>query len=306
MVFENAFICLKTWLRSQGWVRLVSLSSTLLLACTIATAAYADDLSAAVETPVIQARDYPIFLRLAAADVVYLGEQHDNAADHAAQLDIIQALYQENGTVAFALEMFQRPFQTVIDRYLAGEISEAALIEGSEYERRWRFPWEYYAPILRFAKQYQIPVIALNAPSEVTHQVASEGLESLSSEAFRYLPDRADIDTSNAAYREFVIATLGSHGSHGLFNADNFFAAQVIWDETMAHAIAEFRRANSNTQMIVIAGQGHLVYGYGIPNRVARRLGDDLQQQVVLLNPPQETLEVSDNPIADLLWYSKS
>ena len=246
------------------------------------------------------------FQALVAADVVYLGERHDSEADHAAQLTIIEGLYAADPDMAIALEMFQRPFQPAIDRYLAGELSENELIEQTEYLERWGFPWEFYAPFLRFARDHELPVLALNAPSEISRQVAREGLESLAGEDFRYIPPLTDIDISNNDYREFVAAAFGSHSGHGNFNFDNFFAAQVTWDETMAMTIAEFKASNPNTQVVVLAGNGHVIYGHGIPDRVARRLGDDLTQQIVLLNPADFLTEPSEaEAIADFFWYSE-
>lgn len=240
------------------------------------------------------------------ADIVYLGETHTSPADHAAQLEILQALYAKNPQLAIGMEMFQRPFQAVLDEYLAGTITEAELVQRSDYDRRWGFPWEYYAPILRFAKAKQLPVIALNAPAEVTRKVAREGLDGLTAADFRDIPDRAQLDTSNANYRRFVLSAFDSHAAHGNFNVDHFFAAQVVWDETMAQSIATFRRANPRTQVVVLAGQGHVVYGYGIPDRVARRLGRSLNQKIVLLNPPPDLNAAAETAIADLLWYSAS
>jgi len=234
-------------------------------------------------------------------DVVYLGEQHDSEADHAAQLEIIQALYAENPDIAIALEMFQRPFQPVIDRYLTGEISEAELVAQTEYERRWGFPWDYYAPMVRFAQENNLPVLALNAPSEVVRQVAREGLGSLQEQDFRYIPPLEEIDISNTQYQDFVMAAFGSHGAHGELNFENFFAAQVLWDETMAATVAEFKQASPDTRVVVLAGSGHVIYGYGIPSRVARRL-DSITQTTVLLNPA-EALQDEANGAADVLWY---
>ncbi len=239
---------------------------------------------------------------LIAADVVYLGERHDSVADHEAQLAIIEALYAENANVAIALEMFQRPFQPVLDRYLAGEITEAALVEQTEYEQRWGFPWELYAPIVRFAKAHQLPLIALNAPTEVVRQVARQGLDDLEPQDLAYIPPLADLDMGNDAYRTLVLQVLGAHGSHGNFNPDYFFAAQVVWDETMAERIAEFRTIHPETQIIVLAGQGHVTFGYGIPDRVARRLGEDLSQQIVVLNPSDKI--AAEEAAADVFWYS--
>lgn len=236
------------------------------------------------------------------ADVVYLGERHDSAADHAAQLEILKALQESDSEIAIAMEMFQRPFQPVLDRYLAGEISEAELVEQSEYEQRWGFPWELYAPILRLAQANDWPVLALNAPTEVVRQVAGQGLDSLTADDFRYIPPRDQIDTGNADYQALVMGAFGAHGAHGEMNFENFFAAQVLWDETMAETIAEFHLANPGYQVVVLAGQGHVVYGYGIPDRVERRLGAEVNQQIVLLNPPAAITEARDG-VANLFWY---
>jgi len=243
------------------------------------------------------------FQPLLEADVVYLGERHDSAADHRAQLEIIQRLQAENAQVAIALEMFQRPFQPVIDRYLAGEITEADLVAQTEYEQRWGFPWEFYAPILRLAQEQGLPVLALNAPSEVVRQVARQGLDSLEGDDFRYIPPLDQIDITNEAYQAFVFSAFGAHGAHGGMDFDNFFAAQVLWDETMAETIATFRQENPDYQVVVLAGQGHVVYGYGIPDRVSRRLESSLNQHIVLLNPPEAATE--EAAIADQFWYSQ-
>jgi uncharacterized iron-regulated protein len=101
---------------------------------------------------------------------VYLGETHDSPEDHQAQLEILQALYREKlknakdataPRLVIAMEMFQRPYQNILDQYIAGKITEEQLIEQSEYEERWGFPWEYYAPILRFARAHQLPRLSL-------------------------------------------------------------------------------------------------------------------------------------------------
>lgn len=287
--------------RLQRWSTTLGLCGSFLL---IAPACSAGQTPPVVETQDdtdISAQVQP----LVEADVVYLGEHHDSAADHRAQMAIIEAMYAENPDIAIALEMFQRPFQPVIDRYLAGDISEAELVQQTEYERRWGFPWEYYAPMLRFAQAHQLPVLALNAPSEVVRQVAREGLVSLDDDDFRYIPPLDDIDTSNSDYQDFVRTAFGAHGGHGDFNFDNFFAAQVVWDETMAATIAEFKQISPDTTVVVIAGSGHVIYDYGIPDRVARRLGADLQQTSVLINFPEDLLADSSEGVADLIWYAE-
>lgn len=285
----------KQW--GLGWALLGAVVMTTPLACSA-------EQVMAPEMPVsLSSTEDEAFQTLLSADVVYLGERHDSEADHAAQLEIIEGLYAENPDLAIALEMFQRPFQPAIDRYLAGEISETELVEQTQYVERWGFPWEFYAPFLRFAQENDLPVLALNAPSEITRQIAREGLSSLAGDDFRYIPPLEEIDTSNTDYQEFVAQAFGAHGSHGNFDFDNFFAAQVTWDETMAMTIVDFKADNPAIQVVVLAGNGHVIYGHGIPDRVQRRLGDDLTQQIVLLNPI-DFFEEEGAAIADVFWYS--
>ncbi len=264
-----------------------------------------------VSTPINSEEQRPhqerILAELEQANVVYLGENHDSLEDHQAQLEIIQALYQKNGQIVIAMEMFQRPFQGAIDQYLAGEITEKELVERSEYEQRWGFPWEYYAPILRFAKEHNLPVLALNAPTEVTRKVARQGLANLTAEERTYLPPLAEIRIDNEQYRQMLqeIFQKHSHQSHGnSASFENFFAAQVVWDETMAQTIAEFYKINPNQQIVVLAGQGHIIYGYGIPQRVARRIEQDsfTQISVLLELTEEEIIPENEKVIADYFW----
>lgn len=257
-----------------------------------------------------------ILKELAKANVIYLGETHDNPADHAAKLEIIQ-LMAKNQKIAIAMEMFQRPYQSVLDEYLRGNLTEAELIEQTEYQTRWGFPWEFYAPILRFAQENQIPVLAVNVPNEITRQVARQGLESLSEDQKKFIPPFSEIRTDNSEYRQLIREVYDAiHQNHGSSdNFENFFLAQVLWDETMAEAIANFHQANPDYQIIVLAGKGHVVYGYGIPSRVLRRVTESntesntnpnnrkpFQHRSVLLSPIPELEWDSNKPIADFVW----
>ncbi|PSB20149.1 iron-regulated protein [Phormidesmis priestleyi ULC007] len=252
-----------------------------------------------------------VLQQLAMADVVYLGETHDRADDHRAQFAIIQSLHRLNPNLAIAMEMFQRPYQSVLDRYLAGTITEAQLKELTEYETRWGFPWEYYAPILRFAKKNRLPVIALNTPTEITRKVSRSGLESLTLADRRFIPPLSEILAEPDAYRERMrlIYQEIHQGKGNSSQFDRFFLAQILWDETMADRVSQFLRTNPTTNVVVLAGQGHIVYGDGIPNRVARRMPRTqrgaLLQSLILLNPPQEMTAKSDRPIADYFWNAQ-
>jgi uncharacterized iron-regulated protein len=242
---------------------------------------------------------------LAKADVVYLGETHARLEDRQTQLQIIQELQRQNQKVAIAMEMFQHPYQGAIDRYLAGHLSEQELIEQTEYNQRWGFPWESYAPILRFAKEKQLPVLAINTPTEITRQVARLGLKSLTPQQRQLIPPFSEIRTDNPEYRQLLAEIFQQHQHFGHGNSsgfEQFFQAQVLWDETMGTGIANFLKANPKYQVVVLAGRGHIVYDYGIPSRVARRLKDrKLVQRSVLLSAVKEVSK-NKRAIADFIW----
>ncbi len=242
-----------------------------------------------------------IIKELQTARVVYLGEIHDRDSDRQQQLMIIESLFKYKPQVAIGMEMFQRPAQPIIDRYLVGKITAPQLREQTEFDRRWGYKWESYEPILRFAKANNLPILALNTPTEITRKVAKQGLESLTGSDLQYIPPISEIDRSNAKYRETILASYQEHmGMVGTASKsfDRFYNAQLLWDETMADRIANFANQQPNYQIIVLAGQSHIEYGYGIPDRVARRLGAKTSQKTVILSYDGD---LKQRP-ADFLW----
>ena len=251
---------------------------------------------------------------LAKAEVVYLAETHDRPEDHQAQLYILQELHRLRPNLAIALEMFQRPYQPAIDRYLAGDLSEMELQSETQYQKRWGYPWEFYIPILRFAKQKKLPVVALNTPTEITRKVSRTGLDSLTLAEQQWIPPKSAIRLEPAAYRDRIRQIYDEihSGSGNSANFEKFFLAQVLWDETMADRIASTLQKRPDTLIVVLVGQGHVLYGDGIPNRVARRAGTNgflrrpLQQRSLLLNPSQDMQKQAGSAIADYFWNTFS
>ncbi|MEG4326338.1 ChaN family lipoprotein [Microcoleus sp. herbarium5] len=289
-------------MKTTKLIKLCALSLSIFLLCSSVVTAQ----TMANPQPGQTYTNQEILQQLVKAKVVYLGETHDSPEDHQAQLKIIREMQRQNRKIAIAMEMFQRPFQSAIDNYLAGKLTEQQLVEQTEYDRRWRFPWESYAPILRFAKENQLPVLALNTPSEVTRKVASQGLESLTAEEKKHIPPISEIRTDNAEYRQLLLEVFQQHQKAAQGNStgfERFLQAQVLWDETMAEKIAQFVKANPDYQVVVLAGKGHIIYGYGIPSRVERRLGvGNVKMRSVLLNSSDNPVLSADRPIADFVW----
>jgi uncharacterized iron-regulated protein len=244
-----------------------------------------------------------IIKQLETANVVYLGETHDRESDHQQQLAIIRALFKHRSKLAIGMEMFQRPAQPILDRYLAGKITATELRRQTEFDQRWGFRWEYYLPILEFAKANRLPMIALNTPTEITRKAAKQGLESLTQAELQYIPPVAEIDRSNAKYKQMILGNYQQHmgiASISSKSFDRFYTAQLLWDETMAERTANFVKQNPDYQTIVLAGSSHIIYGYGIPDRVMRRsVKSKFSQKTVLLSSDGD---LSQPQIADFIW----
>ena len=215
----------------------------------------------------IEAEEFLAALRT--KKVVYVGERHDQPADHGVQYAILRQLHGEEPALAIGMEMFQVPFQEPLDRWSAGLIDETVLRRDAEYDDRWGFDFSMYRPMLEYARSRGLEVVALNAPREVAHAVARGGVDSLDSELRATIPE---LDLDNAEHRAMFDAEfdVGEHGAQE--TVDLYYQAQVVWDETMGSRVAEtLERADGPAKVIVFAGRVHVKRGLGIPDRAAKR-----------------------------------
>ncbi len=203
--------------------------------------------------------------------IVYVGEYHDRHSHHDIQVQIIRGLLRQGRPLAVGMEMFQRPFQSTLDDYIAGSITEREFLARSEYFKRWGFDYNLYKPVLDLCRQEKVPVVALNLRREITEKVAKSGMDALSAEERGELP--ASMDLSDEAYRQRLRAIFDQHRGADGRSFDDFLQAQVIWDEAMAESVDGYLRDHPDRRMVVIAGGGHLAFGAGIPKRVFRRNG---------------------------------
>lgn len=234
---------------------------------------------------------------LAAERVVYVGETHTAYEDHLMQLEILKGMYAQEGSLAIGVEWFQWPFQEHLDAYLAGEITEAEMLDKTGYYDRWRFDYRLYRPILAYARENGIPVIALNAPAELTSAISNADLESVSGQLHDQLPDSYDF--SDTDYRRRLESFYSEHPESG-GSFEGFMQVQLTWDETMAQKVSEYLKDDPVNRMLVFAGSGHVEYRSGIPARVTRRTG--IRGKTILM----PKFAVSDQHVADYLLLTEA
>lgn len=219
-----------------------------------------------------------VFPNLDKQRVIYVGETHDRYDHHLNQLEVVKYLYKKNGNIAIGVEFFQRPFQEVLDNYIAGEIDEAVMLKKTEYYSRWRFDYRLYRPIFKYARDNKIPIIALDVSTELRIKVGRNGLDSLTSDEKTKLPEEMDMENSD--YKAFIQHAFSSYHKLADEKFNSFLQAQIVRDETMAETASKFLKAKPKSQMVILAGTGHVISGLGIPSRLKRRL--DVKQTIIL------------------------
>lgn len=251
--------------------------------------------------------------------VVFVGETHDDPTGHMLEAELLERAYATYGAgradggaprpVVLSLEFFERDVQPTLDEYLTGLITEKSFREAS---RPWPRYETDYRPLIEFAREHGLPVIAANAPRRYVTRVGMHGRESLTdlspeargnlaplpygqpSEQYRRqwiqtmmavmeeegtkcgLPIPAPAEGEEAVQAR---APVGTHSGMG-----NQMHSQVLWDATMAHSISLALAARPDALVLHVVGGFHVERGTGTPEHLeAYRPGTS--RMIVLLRP---------------------
>jgi uncharacterized iron-regulated protein len=218
---------------------------------------------------------------VARADVILVGEQHDDSNTHRLEAALLQGLLRRRVPVVVSLEMFERDVQPVLDAYLAGTVTEQDFLGRAR-------PWPRYATdyrgLIEMAKAHRWPVIAANVPRRLAVDVSKQGLGTLDALT---AADRAyaarDLQCPKDAYFDRFVAAVAGHPAPGAEKAseadrasgnERMYHSQCLKDETMAESIAaafDARQGRSGT-IVHYTGAFHSDFGAGTAERVRRRL----------------------------------
>ena len=231
--------------------------------------------------------------RLAAADIVFVGEQHDDPATHRMELAILEGVSRRRDSVVLALEMWERDVQPLLDRYLAGAATEEELLKDG---RPWKNYDADYRPLVELARARSWPVVASNTPRTLASMVARRGLSALDTlpPAVRSQVAEAVVCPEDEYFEKFK-AVMGDMSSHqpaavspdsATARLTRIYQAQCIKDETMGESVAQ---AWAPGRLVVhYNGAFHSDFGLGTAERVRRR------------DPARRVVVISMLPVADL------
>ncbi len=204
------------------------------------------------------------------ADVVFVGERHNDPVAHAVERWIWEDALSGSPTrrAALSLEMFSRDAQYIVDEYRSGLITEAHFLSSAN-------PWQNYAqdykPLVDAARHMGADVIAANAPRRYANMVTRGGptaTRALSDEALRHMapwPWAAPTDVYRAEWNAIM---EGAHMADT--DLENMLQAQTVWDATMAWSIGEYLMRYPEALVVHAVGAFHVESGTGIPEHLAR------------------------------------
>ncbi|MDA7980625.1 MAG: ChaN family lipoprotein [Pirellulales bacterium] len=226
---------------------------------------------------------------LARRDVVFLGEEHDSTPGHEMQLALIRDMHKERADLVISMEMFERDVQGVVDDYLGDRIDEEEFLK---HARPWPSYADHYRPIIEYAKEHGVDVIAGNVPRRIASEVAKGNAPATADAVYIARQTSAPED----GYWENFQGAMSGHG--GTDNGDAvrlFYQAQCLKDDAMAEAIVDYLAVHPHRQPLVIhlCGKFHSDGGLGTVSRLVDR-SPLLQVGVVSM----ETIEAGAKPTA--------
>ncbi len=181
------------------------------------------------------AADYEDILKAAKnADIIFFGELHKNPIAHWMELELTKDLFTDKGTnLVLGAEMFEVDNQLLINEYLS------KMIRKKDFEAEAKLWPNYrtdYAPIVDFAREKGIRLIATNIPRRFAALVNNKGFEGLDSinamERGMIAPLPIKYPDTLDCYAGIVKNVGDGMAAHMTANLGK---AQALKDATMAH-----------------------------------------------------------------------
>lgn len=236
-------------------------------------------------------------------DVVFFGEYHDQSEIHQYELGLLKAMYKAKGTkLALSMEMFEADNQSKLNNFLADTLSEENFLAAS---RPWPNYGTDYAPLVNFAKEKKMPVIAANVPRFLAAHVAKNNAstEGVEAQYQQWLPKHTY--APEGAYKEKFYAQMSSPAAPMKMPPQRLaavYAAQCLKDDKMAESIAAFADAHQNMQILHINGCFHSDAHLGTAQKL-EALRPELKVAVIT---PLERKQKGEKPAGDfVVWFDR-
>jgi uncharacterized iron-regulated protein len=214
--------------------------------------------------------------------------------------------------------MFGWDGQAGLDRYLSDRgTARDHFLQESRWEQNWGGAYDDYEPLISFARDRHIPVLALNPPRALVRRVASQGLAlALADPEMSRWGMRDEPRSDEPAYHEIILKQLRlCHAGLSDDAYQRMYEASVFRDEGMAKTITDYLRRTQDQAgapagpIVSYTGGGHIQYQLPVPNRVLRKRAVPVSHATIYLTAyepgrAEEVRELIRGSVADYVWLT--
>ena len=196
--------------------------------------------------------------RAASAEILLLGETHDNTEHHRLQLRVLQARLAAGARPALLMEQFDTDQQAALDEARRAGKDLAPLMRG--------WDWPQYQPLVAQADAAGLALVAANLPRAATRPVVREGYSTLPAGDVQ----RLALESVWHEARQKYMAGLIEASHCGMVTPtlrDGLVRAQRLRDATLADAAL----GKLDQGAVFILGRGHARHDVGVPLYLAAR-----------------------------------
>lgn len=224
--------------------------------------------------------------RVRNADVVVLGEIHDNPRHHALQAEILAAMIEDGARPAVVWEMIDRDRQGAIDAlYAAGRPEADAIAAAVDWADSGWPEWAIYRPIAEaaLAPAAALPMIAGDLNGVDVRSAMQGGVAEILPDAVRLWPAEPGYDAVQEARQ--LDALFEGHCRLVARDALRpMLVAQYARD--LALAVATLRAVEDSGAAVLITGNGHARRDLGVPDLLTGARPDLVVMSIGLVESP--------------------
>ncbi|WDP89245.1 MAG: ChaN family lipoprotein [Desulfobacter sp.] len=265
---------------------------------------------------------------LAAADVIYLSEKHDNPMHHAAQQRIISDLADSGRSPILGFEFFpvkDTPLLlNLMDSKKAGhspdieKAVETRMRQKLGWEDQSDTMWSFYWNLLTLARDKGLTAGGLDLVPSLKRRITRKGIQGITPLEKTQIFSTGLNDPAYKTHMTGIFKNVHCGMDHGRMT-DRLYDTWLARNDRMALSITELHRtrAKGTGPVVVIMGNGHTEYGLGVMDRV-RHLSPDISQvnlaMTEISREPADLaaylapLDLQDHPPAppgDFLWFTQ-
>lgn len=196
--------------------------------------------------------------------ILIVSELHDNEAHHQNQRDLLVRVSKSAFPISVGMEFFDYTDQNFVTQFGQDLLDEETFLKLIKWGST---PFNFYRFQVRVPYYLYGQTYALNFPRALSGKVAKFGLDSLTTDEKKLMPPNFALGANT--YFERFSETMKGHVSEEKIK--NYFAAQSLWDDTMAWQAAQAMKMKPTQLLMIIVGDFHVAYQDGLIARLKAR-----------------------------------